>query len=109
MMPELIVGLIVAIVIAIPSIISIAYFVKKLITEKNWLFIMSVANQAVVAVEKVTSEYTNVTSEYKINLALEIIAQKCKEAGCAYDEVAMNRVITYITQICKLAKNVNVK
>ena len=69
---------------------------------------MKIANSAMSAVEVYSKEHPGMTSEEKLEMALEAIKASCKTAGIALDEANLQRIVEYIAEMCAWAKTVNV-
>ena len=104
----LVVELIGAICALVPTIVSVCALIKNIIKNKNWALIMKIANSAMSAVEVYSKEHTGMTSEEKLEMALEAIKASCKTAGIALDEANLQRIVEYIAEMCAWAKTVNV-
>ena len=104
----LVVELIGAICALVPTIVSVCALIKNIIKNKNWALIMKIANSAMSAVEVYSKEHTGMTSEEKLEMALEAIKASCQTAGIALDEANLQRIVEYIAEMCAWAKTVNV-
>ena len=104
----LVVELIGAICALVPTIVSVCALIKNIIKNKNWALIMKIANSAMSAVEVYSKEHTGMTSEEKLEMALEAIKASCQTAGIALDEASLQRIVEYIAEMCAWAKTVNV-
>lgn len=106
---SLICDLIVAIAGVIPTIISLIYLVKNIIENKNWSLVMKMAMEAMTAVEEYAETHPEMTSDDKLNMALEAIKKSCAAAGVKVDANLIKRIIEYISEMCSWAKTVNVE
>ena len=104
----LVVELIGAVCALVPTLVSIFALIKNIIKNKNWALIMKIANSAMSAVESYSNEHPGMTSEEKLEMALEAIKASCKTAGIALDEANLQRIVEYIAEMCAWAKTVNV-
>ena len=104
----LVVELIGAICALVPTIVSVCALIKNIIKNKNWALIMKIANSAMSAVEVYSKEHTGMTSEEKLEMALEAIKASCQAAGIALNEANLQRIVEYIAEMCAWAKTVNV-
>ena len=104
----LVVELIGAVCALVPTLVSIFALIKNIIKNKNWALIMKIANSAMSAVEVYSREHPGMTSEEKLEMALEAIKASCKTAGIALDEANLQRIVEYIAEMCAWAKTVNV-
>ena len=104
----LVVELIGAICALVPTIVSVCALIKNIIKNKNWALIMKIANSAMSAVEVYSKEHTGMTSEEKLEMAVEAIKASCQTAGIALDEASLQRIVEYIAEMCAWAKTDNV-
>jgi len=104
---SLICDLVIAIIGVIPTIISLIYLVRNIIKNKNWNMIMKMAMEAMTAVEAYAIANPNMTSEDKLNMALEAIKKACGSAGITVDDILIKQIIDYISEMCSWAKTVN--
>ena len=104
----LVVQLIAAVCALVPTLVSVFALIKNIIKNKNWTLIMKIANSAMSTVEAYSKEHPGMTSEEKLEMALEAIKASCQAAGIALDEANLQRIVDYITEMCSWAKTVNV-
>ena len=104
----LVVELIGAVCALVPTLVSIFALIKNIIKNKNWALIMKIANSAMSTVEAYSKEHPGMTSEEKLEMALEAIKASCQTAGIALDETNLQRIVEYIAEMCAWAKTVNV-
>ena len=104
----LVIQLIAAVCALVPTLVSVFALIKNIIKNKNWTLIMKIANSAMSAVESYSKEHPVMTSEEKLEMALEAIKVSCQAAGIALDEANLQRIVDYITEMCAWAKTVNV-
>ena len=104
----LVVELIGAVCALVPTLVSIFALIKNIIKNKNWALIMKIANSAMSTVEAYSKEHPGMTSEEKLEMALEAIKASCQTAGIALDEANLQRIVEYIAEMCAWAKTVNV-
>ena len=104
----LVVQLIAAVCALVPTLVSVFALIKNIIKNKNWTLIMKIANSAMSAVESYSNEHPVMTSEEKLEMALEAIKVSCQTAGIALDEANLQRIVEYIAEMCAWAKTVNV-
>ena len=104
----LVVELIGAVCALVPTLVSIFALIKNIIKNKNWALIMKIANSAMSTVEAYSKEHPGMTSEEKLEMALEVIKTSCQTAGIALDEANLQRIVEYIAEMCAWAKTVNV-
>lgn len=106
---NLICDLIVAIAGVVPTIIALVYLVKNIIKNKDWTLVMKMAMEAMTVVEKYAEEHPEMTSDDKLNMALEAIKKSCEAAGVKVNADLIKRIIEYISEMCSWAKTVNVE
>lgn len=104
---ELICDLIIAVAGIIPTIISLVCLIKNIIKQKNWELIMRITQSAMSTVEEYSKTHINVTSEDKLNMALEAISAGCAAAGITLDVELAKQIKAYIEEMCKWSKTVN--
>ena len=104
----LVVELIGAVCALVPTLVSIFALIKNIIKNKNWALIMKIANSAMSTVEVYSKEHPGMTSEEKLEMALEAIKASCQTAGIYLDEANLQRIVEYIAEMCAWAKTVNV-
>lgn len=103
----LVVELIGAVCALVPTLVSIFALIKNIIKNKNWALIMKIANSAMSTVEAYSKEHPGMTSEEKLEMALEAIKASCQTAGITLDEANLQRIVEYIAEMCSWAKTVN--
>lgn len=104
----LVVQLIAAVCALVPTLVSVFALIKNIIKNKNWTLVMKIANSAMSTVESYSNEHPGMTSEEKLEMALEAIKASCQTAGIALDEANLQRIVEYIAEMCAWAKTVNV-
>ena len=104
----LVVQLIGAVCALVPTIVSVVALIKNIIKNKDWDLIMKIANSAMSTVEEYAKEHPGMTSEEKLEMALEAIKASCQTAGVYLDEANLQRIVEYIAEMCAWAKTVNV-
>ena len=104
----LVIQLIAAVCALVPTLVSVFALIKNIIKNKNWTLIMKIANSAMSAVESYSNEHPVMTSEEKLEMALEAIKVSCQAVGIVLDEANLQRIVDYITEMCAWAKTVNV-
>lgn len=95
---SLIVGLIGAIGALIPVIIKLVKALKEIIKNKNWNEIKDIAKAAMTTVEEYHRSHPEMSSDDKLNMALDIIQAGCKEIGVEVDDVTLDNLVNYIKQ-----------
>lgn len=95
---SLIVGLIGAIAALIPVVIKLVKALKEIIKNKNWNEIKAIAKAAMTTVEEYHKAHPEMSSDDKLNMALDIIQAGCKEIGVDVDDATLNNLVDYIRQ-----------
>ena len=94
----------------IPAIIATVKFIKSSIKNKEWAQICEIIKSAVTATEEVSKIKDEImTSEEKLNYAMEIINNWLKMTNIPVDNALTDRIKAYITDICQFTKKINVK
>lgn len=106
---ELICELIITVAGVIPTLVSLVLLIKNTIAQKNWELIMKIAQAAMSEVETYSAEHPDMTSDDKLNMALEVISAGCTAAGIDLDVELLKQIKAYIEEMCKWSKTVNVK
>lgn len=93
-----IVNLIIAIVSIIPTIVSVVMLVINIIKTKNWNLVMDITDAAMRKVEEYSREHPDMSSDDKLNMALEAVKTGLAVAGIKLDTNLLKRIIDYIKQ-----------
>lgn len=93
-----ILGLISAIVSIIPTVVSVVLLVINIIKNKNWNMIMDIADAAMRKVEEYSREHPEMSSDEKLDMALEAVEAGLEVAGIKLDKALLERIIAYIKQ-----------
>lgn len=101
----LIVGLIGAIAALVPSLIKLFKSLKEIVKNKNWAKLTAIAMDAMKDVEKYYRENPDMTSEEKLEMALDIIVGQAEELEVQVDENSIKEVIKYINDTIKWAND----
>lgn len=91
-------GLIGAIGALIPVIIKLVKTLKEIVKNKNWNEIKDIAKAAMTTVEEYHKSHPEMTSDDKLNMALDIIQAGCKEIGVEVDDATLDNLVNYIKQ-----------
>lgn len=83
-------------VVAIPSLISAFVFIRKVIKNKEWTTITSVADTAMKTVEEYYKTHTDMTSDAKLEMALETIQSSLKAMNIDFSDETKEKVKSYI-------------
>lgn len=95
---SLIVGLIGAIAALIPVAIKLFKALKEIVKNKNWSKIKDIAKAAMTTVEDYHKSHPGMSSDDKLNMALDIIQAGCKEIGVEIDDATLENLVNYIKQ-----------
>lgn len=101
----LIIGLVGAIAALIPTLIKLFNVIKEMAKNKNWSKLTAIAMDAMMDVEKHYRENPNMTSEEKLEMALDIVIEQAAELEVQIDENSIKEVIKYIEDTIKWANN----
>lgn len=101
----LIVGLIGAIAALVPTLIKLFKTIKELIANKNWAALTKIAMSAMRDVEIEYKKNPNMTSEEKLEMALDIVVEQAAELEVQVDENSIKEVIKYINDTIKWAND----
>ena len=93
-----IVGLVGAIAALIPVVIKLVKALKEIIKNKNWSKIKDIAKAAMTTVEEYHRSHPEMSSDDKLNMALDIIQAGCAEIGVEVDDEILNNLVDYITK-----------
>lgn len=97
-------GLVIALV---PTLIAVVALIKNIIKNKDWKLIQQIAKAAMTKAEEYAKEHPNMTSEQKLEYALEIIKSGLNEANIEFDENLIKQIVAYINELCSWSKTVN--
>ena len=98
MTPSDITNLIIAIVSIIPTLVSVGVLIYNIIKNKNWTLMMNIADAAMAKVEEYYRLHPEMTSEQKLEMAVEAIEEGLKVAGITVDKKTLQRLIDYVKQ-----------
>lgn len=101
----LIVGLIGAIAALIPTLIKLFNTIKEIAKNKNWSKLTAIAMDAMRDVERKYRENPNMTSEEKLEMALNIVVEQAAELEVQVDESLIKEVVKYINDTIKWAND----
>ena len=93
---SLFIGLIGAIAALIPVAIKLVKALKEIIKNKNWNEIKDIAKAAMTTVEEYHRSHPEMTSDDKLNMALDIIQKGCAEIDVEVDEATLENLVNYI-------------
>lgn len=98
MSPSEITNLIIAIVSIIPTLVSVVCLIVNIIKNKNWTLMMNIADAAMAKVEDYYRQHPDMSSEQKLEMAIEAVEEGLKVAGITLDKKSLQRLIDYIKQ-----------
>lgn len=104
---ETIVNLVIAIVSLIPTLVSVICLIVNIIKNKNWDLVKQIANSAMSEVEVYAKNFPGMTSQQKLDKALEIIENSLRAQGITFDSSTISKIISYIQEMCSWSKTVN--
>lgn len=93
----------------IPTIIVLVKKFKEIIKNKNWNAIEQMIQEAMTAVETYSKEHPGMTSDDKLNMAIEAVKAACVSQGIDLDDKLIKDIISEIQKLCKWTKTVNAK
>lgn len=83
-------------VVAIPSLVSAFIFIGKVIKNKEWTTITSIADTAMKTVEEYAKTHSTMTSDDKLNMALETIQSSLQAMNISFSDEMKEKVKSYI-------------
>lgn len=93
-----IINLIIAIVSVIPTLVSVIVLVINIIKNKNWKLMMAIADEAMKTVEEYAKSHPGMTSDEKLEMAIEAVKSGLAVAGIKIDADTIKRIVEYIKQ-----------
>lgn len=94
-------------VVAIPSLVSAIVFIVKAFRNKQWTTITSVADSAMKTVEEYYKEHSTMTSEEKLNMALETIQTSLSAMNISFTDEMKEKVKSYINSCISWCNSMN--
>lgn len=101
----LIVGLVGAIAALIPTLIKLFNTMKEVVKNKDWSKLTDAAMSAMKDVEAYYREHPEMTSEDKLNMAIELIIATAAELDVEVSEDTIRDLVDYIEQTIQWANN----
>lgn len=92
----------------IPTFISLFKRTKEIIKNKDWMTVMKVAQAAIVEIEEYSASHPEMTSEQKLEMAIESVKSSLSAMGVEFDEENLDKLKDYINELIKITKKVNV-
>lgn len=93
----------------IPTIIVLVKKFKEIIKNKNWRAIEQMIQEAMTAVENYSKEHPEMTSDDKLNMAIEAVKAACASQGIELNDKLIKDIIAEIQKLCAWTKTVNAK
>lgn len=101
----LIAGLIGAIAALIPTLIKLFKALKEIFKNKNWQALKDIAKTAMKEVEEHYRSHPEMTSQQKLDMAVEIIIEGAKAIEIEVSEETIRDIIKYIEDTIKWAND----
>lgn len=101
----LIVGLIGAIAALIPTLIKLFKTFKELVANKNWAALTKIAMGAMKDVEVEYKKNPNMSSQEKLDMAIEIIQSSAAQMGVEVTDELIDNLVKYINDTIKWAND----
>lgn len=101
----LIVGLIGAIAALIPTLIKLFKTFKELVANKNWAALTRIAMSAMKDVEVEYKKNPNMSSQEKLDMAIEIIQSSAAQMGVEVTDELIDNLVKYINDTIKWAND----
>lgn len=101
----LIAGLIGAIAALVPTLIKMFKALKEIATNKNWQAIKDIAKAAMQEVEEHSRKNPNMTSQQKLDMAINIIKEGAAAINIEVDTKLISDLVEYIEKTIKWANN----
>lgn len=101
----LIVGLIGAIAALVPTLIKLFNTMKELIQNKNWQALKDIAKVAMQEVEEHYRKHPEMTSQQKLDMAIEIIIRGAAEIDVEVSEDTIREIVKYINETIQWAND----
>ena len=101
----LIVGLIGAIAALVPTLIKLFKTIKELVANKNWAKLTQIAMNAMQEVEVEYRKNPNMSSQEKLDMAIEIIQSSAAQMGVEVTDELIDNLVKYINDTIKWAND----
>jgi hypothetical protein len=98
MTPSEIVNLVVAIASLVPTLVSIVVLIINIIKNKDWKLVMTIADEAMKTVELYSMDHPGMTSDEKLEMAIESVKSGLGVAGIKVDAALIKRIAEYIKE-----------
>ena len=94
----LLIGLVGAIAALIPTLIKLVSSIKKIAKDGNWKKLTEIAMDVMKQVEEMHRQNPSMSSEDKLNLAIQLIKDAGSMLGIQVDDDMVNDLVDYIGQ-----------
>lgn len=101
----LIIGLVGAIAALIPTLIKLFKTFKELVANKNWAALTKIAMSAMKDVEVEYKKNPNMSSQEKLDMAIEIIQSSAAQMGVEVTDELIDNLVKYINDTIKWAND----
>ena len=101
----LIVGLIGAIAALVPTLIKLFNTLKELVANKDWAVLTKIAMNAMQEVEVEYRKNPNMSSQEKLDMAIEIIQSSAAQMGVEVTDEVIDNLVKYINDTIKWAND----
>jgi hypothetical protein len=101
----LIVGLVGAIATLVPTLIKLFNAFKEIAKNKNWQALKDIAKAAMKEVEEHYRLHPEMTSEEKLNMAIEVIIAGAAEIDVEVNEDTIRDIVKYINETIQWAND----
>ena len=101
----LIVGLIGAIAALVPTLIKLFKTIKELVANKDWAVLTKIAMNAMQEVEVEYRKNPNMSSQEKLDMAIEIIQSSAAQMGVEVTDEVIDNLVKYINDTIKWAND----
>lgn len=91
----------------IPTVVALILKIKEIVKNKDWKLVEKIALDAMSKVEAYAKEHPEMTSDDKLNMAIEAVKVALDGAGVEYDEKLIHDVVEFIKKMCGWSKTVN--
>ena len=101
----LIAGLVGTIATLIPTLIKLFNTMKELVQNKNWQALKDIAKNAMYEVEAHYRTHPEMTSQQKLDMAIELIIESAAMIDISIDEQTIRELVKYIEDTIKWAND----
>lgn len=101
----LIIGLVGAIAALVPTLIKLFKTLKELVANKDWAVLTKIAMNAMQEVEVEYRKNPNMSSQEKLDMAIEIIQSSAAQMGVEVTDEVIDNLVKYINDTIKWAND----